>query len=71
MDSHEWYKIELNDATNSMKFIDLKICYKIEPVNSLAPKVSQADKLNIPRVHEGDSLSLLCPITSFPVGLFR
>lgn len=53
-----------------IEFIDSKN-YNTEPVNSLAPKVSQADKLNIPRVHEGDSLSLLCPVSSFPVSLFR
>lgn len=56
--------------TNLMQTID-QCSFKIEPINSLPPRVSQADKLNIPRVRKGERLNLLCPVQSFPVSIFR
>lgn len=47
------------------------IIFKTEPVGRIAPKVSLADELTVARVRLGESLSLVCPVQSFPVSLFR
>lgn len=40
---------------------------KLEPVGSVAPKVSVADELTVARVTLDHSISILCPAQSYPV----
>lgn len=47
------------------------IWFYLEPIQAVRPKVSQADELSKARVDAGDSLSLICPVQSYPVSLFR
>lgn len=43
----------------------------LEPVGSVAPKVSVADELRNARTHFGRTLSIGCPAQAYPVPAFR
>lgn len=42
-----------------------------EPIGSVAPKVTNADKLNFESIDESHTMSLLCPIQSYPTPAYR
>lgn len=43
----------------------------LEPVTSVAPKMTSGDDLKRLRVAQNEKISLLCPAQSYPVGAFR
>lgn len=44
---------------------------QIEPVGSVAPKVSLDDEYKVARVRLGHTLSMACKAQSYPIPVFR
>lgn len=61
----------INFANQFFDIFPIRNYHEIEPVGSVAPKVSLADELQVARVRIGHILAMICRAQSYPIPVFR
>uniref|UniRef100_A0A1B0AGE7 Uncharacterized protein n=1 Tax=Glossina pallidipes TaxID=7398 RepID=A0A1B0AGE7_GLOPL len=64
--------LSTNCPQNRSKLFDLsQLCIILEPVGSVAPKLTSGDESRIVKIGQQSSATLLCPAQAYPVPFFR
>lgn len=51
--------------------VNLNVLTSLEPVGSVAPRVSRKDEFNHDRISSSKTIAIQCPAQAFPVPFYR